>query len=31
MAALQAAVEAAGIPVLTQAVVDTLVLDAKTA
>ena len=28
MAALQAAVEAAGIPVLTQAVVDTLVLDA---
>lgn len=29
MAALQAAVEAAGIPVLTQALVDTLVLDAE--
>jgi fumarate reductase flavoprotein subunit len=29
MAALQAAVEAAGIPVLTQALVDTLVLDAQ--
>jgi fumarate reductase flavoprotein subunit len=29
MAALQAAVEAAGVPVLTQAVVDTLVLDAQ--
>lgn len=29
MAALQAAVEAAGVPVLTQAVVDTLVLDAE--